>query len=390
MMRQISRRTLLAGSLAGASSLLTGRLARAAGPPTEIMATKVISWQPHLYKGWPTIARRSNGELLVVWSGGRESHICPFGQVKMMRSRDDGRTWTWPNVLLDGPLDDRDAGVLETPSKTLLVTSFSSLAYQPILERAEALEPGMPGAWEPGRLQRWQAAHRRGSAPQRQAALGVWMTRSTDGGLTWSPRYDCQVNSPHGPISLNDGRLLYAGKELWSERQRVGVCHSEDDGRSWQWLAEISLRDGDTYAQYHELHAVDAGEGRIIVQIRNHNSKNDRETLQCESDDGGKTWTTPHAIGVWGLPSHLLRLNDGRLLMTYGHRRAPLGNQARVSDDRGHSWSEPIVISQDGSSGDLGYPSTVELGDGSLLSVWYEHLQASPYAVLRQSHWRWG
>ena len=34
-------------------------------------------------------------------------------------------------------------------------------------------------------------------------------------------------------------------------------------------------------------------------------------------------------MGVWGLPSHLLRLRDGRLLMTYGYRRAPFGNQAR-------------------------------------------------------------
>ena len=160
-MLRISRRTLLAGSLAGAGSLIVRRAARAATPPAKILDTKVISWEPHLYKGWPTIARRSSGELLVVWSGGRETHVCPFGQVKMMRSYDDGQSWTWPNVLLDGPIDDRDAGVLETAKKTILVTSFSSLAYQPALERAESLAPGEKGAWEPARLQRWQAAHRR-------------------------------------------------------------------------------------------------------------------------------------------------------------------------------------------------------------------------------------
>jgi hypothetical protein len=33
------------------------------------------------------------------------------------------------------------------------------------------------------------------------------------------------------------------------------------------------------------------------------------------------------------------------------------------------------------------YPSAVQLGDGSLLSVWYEMMKGSPYAVLRQSHW---
>jgi hypothetical protein len=81
-------------------------------------------------------------------------------------------------------------------------------------------------------------------------------------------------------------------------------------------------------------------------------------------------------------------LKDGRLLMTYGHRRAPLGNQARLSEDQGRTWSAAMLISNDGSSTDLGYPSTVELDDGSLLTVWYESMKESPRAVLRQAHWR--
>jgi hypothetical protein len=80
-------------------------------------------------------------------------------------------------------------------------------------------------------------------------------------------------------------------------------------------------------------------------------------------------------------------MKDDRLLMTYGHRRKPFGNQARVSDDYGQTWSEPVIISGDGSGGDLGYPATVQLGDGSLLTVWYERMAASPRAVLRQARW---
>jgi hypothetical protein len=34
----------------------------------------------------------------------------------------------------------------------------------------------------------------------------------------------------------------------------------------------------------------------------------------------------------------------------------------------------------------LGYPSTVELGDGRLLTVWYEALPNQP-AVLRSRQW---
>jgi len=133
----------------------------------------------------------------------------------------------------------------------------------------------------------------------------------------------------------------------------------------------------------------------LIAHIRNHNTPNDRETLQSESTDGGKSWSTPRPIGVWGLPSHLLRLTDGRLVMTYGYRRDPRGNHARVSRDHGQTWSEPIVISNDG-KGDIGYPSTVEVAPGKLLTLWYESKRSGsvtatlpelPFSELRLARW---
>ena len=385
----MTRRQFLQTSTVATGAAVLGTAFRAnAAPGAQVIETRVISQQPQMYHGWPTIARRSNGQLLVVCSGGREQHVCPFGRVELMVSGDEGSSWSWPQVLLDGPLDDRDAGVLETARGTLLVTTFTSLAYEPILERAAKLKAGEPGAWPAERLQAWRAARQRLDAAQRRADLGQWMLRSTDGGVTWSARYPSIVNSPHGPAQLSDGRLLYAGKELWTGQKRTGVCESSDDGQTWKWQAEIPTRPGDKAEAYHELHAVETTDGRIVVHIRNHNPANNNETLQSESTDGGKTWTVPRAIGVWGLPSHLLRLRDGRLLMTYGHRRAPLGNQARVSSDGGRTWSEPLIISGDGTSGDLGYPNTVELSDGTLLTVWYETMSGSPRAVLRQARWR--
>jgi len=390
----VNRREAICGGGAAAASALLGwgRGALAASPaaatPRAVLReTKVISDQPHLYHGWPTLARQRSGRLLLSYSGGREAHVCPFGRVELMQSDDQGQTWSWPRVLLDSGIDDRDSGVVETAKGSILVTTFSSLAYESILAKAEEAAAGQPGAWPVQKLRRWRAAHRRLSAAQRKAELGVWMLRSTDGGITWSARYGSLVNSPHGPIQLSDGRLLYAGKELWQGRHRVGVCQSSDDGQSWRWLAELPTRPGDNHEQYHELHAVETADGRLVVQLRNHNKANAGETLQSESSDGGKTWSVPHPIGVWGLPSHLLRLKDGRLLMTYGYRRPPFGNQARTSSDHGRTWSEPLAISADGASGDLGYPSTVELDDGSLVTVWYELMKGSPRAVLRQARW---
>ncbi len=359
-------------------------LVLAAAPEAEILETRVISQQPELYGGWSTVARRTNGELWVSWSGGREAHVCPFGQVVAMTSRDDGATWTYPRVLLDSATDDRDSGVVETAKGSLLVTTFTSLAYEPILAKVEK-----EGNWPADRLRAWQGARDRLTAEERQSELGEWLIRSTDGGRTWSERIPTVANSPHGPIQLKDGRLLYPGKKLWKGDKKIGVAESRDDGQTWQWLADIPTRPGDTAtADYHELHGVEAADGTLIVQIRNHNVTNKGETLQTESTDGGRSWSVPHAIGVWGLPSHLLRLRDDRLLMSYGHRRPPFGNQARISSDHGRTWSEPLIVSGDGASGDLGYPSTVELGDGRLLTVWYERLKDTPRAVIRQAIWR--
>jgi sialidase-1 len=343
---------------------------------------ETISRQPQFYHGWPTLAVRRDGELVVVYSGGRESHICPFGRVELIRSSDGGRSWSWPQVIMDSPIDDRDAGLCVTGSGALLITTFTSLAYQAVLDQAKD--------WPEEKLARWQAVNRRTTVAQRKSLLGTWMLRSSDGGLTWTAPYRVPVNSPHGPVALASGRLLYAGKQLWEPGQKVGVCESTDDGISWRWLADIPVRPGDRVEDYHELHAVETASERIVVHIRNQNRANRGETLQCESSDGGKSWTEPHPIGVWGLPSHLLRLHDGRLLMSYGYRREPFGNQARVSRDDGKTWSEPITISDDGAGGDLGYPSTVELSGRNLVTVWYESQRASPQAVLRMKRWQLG
>lgn len=385
----MNRRDVLKRTATLGVGLILSQTSHAADQPTAVIdELKIISWKPPLYHGWPTLARRKNGELLLVWSGGRESHVCPFGRVELMRSQDNGQTWRWPQVLIDGPIDDRDAGVLETAKGSILVTTFTSLAYQALLDKAEKIAPGQPGAWDDVKLREWRAVHHRISAEQRQAELGTWMIRSTDGGVTWSARYEVPVNSPHGPIQLSDGRLLYCGVELWKPERRVGVCHSTDDGLTWEWIATIPTREGDDHRQYHELHAVETSDGKLIAHIRNHNKANAQETLQTESTDGGRTWSTPHSIGVWGFPSHLLRLKDGRLLMSYGHRRAPLGNQARLSRDGGRTWSAPIILNTDAFSGDMGYPSTVECDDGTLVTVWYELQKDSPNAQLRQARWR--
>ncbi len=387
---RLSRRAWLKSAAGFVSLSCAASLPLFAAEPSNVIIEdiRVISWKPPLFHGWPTLARRKNGELLLAFSGGREAHVCPFGRLELMRSKDDGRTWGWPQVVYDSPIDDRDAGIMETPQGSILLTNFTSLHYAKEFEAALKIPAGQPGSWESVKRAEWHAAHYRLNAEDRQRELGTWMWRSTDGGVTWSSRYRAPCHSPHGPTATHDGRLVYCGVTMWTEDRIIGAWESTDDGQSWKLLGTLPTRPGDDSNSYHELHAVESGSGKLIVHLRNHNQNNQLETLQSESIDGGKTWSVPHSIGVWGFPSHLLRLKDGRLLMTYGHRRKPFGNQARLSHDGGSTWSDPLTISSDGINSDLGYPSTIECDDGTLVTVWYEILEGSELAQLRQARWR--
>ena len=255
----------------------------------------------------------------------------------------------------------------------ILVTTFTSFAYRDglMLEKKTREETGK-GSWSDGRFNKWMEADKPYLTEEARAKeLGCWMIRSEDGGKTWTDRYSSIVNSPHGPFQLKDGRLLYAGNILWGDHRKIGVCESLDDGKTWTWLSDIGAAPGESIQVYYELHGVECNSGRLVVQIRSHAETSNNETLQTESEDGGKTWSTPHKIGVWGIPSHLTKLSDGRLLMTYGHRRQPYGWQARISSDDGKTWSAPVLI-YECKPCDLGYPASVQRPDGKIVTVWYE------------------
>lgn len=110
-------------------------------------------------------------------------------------------------------------------------------------------------------------------------------------------------------------------------------------------------------------------DGRLLTAVRH-----DRIDLHA-SDDGGATWerlATPVAdTGRGGNPPTLTRLDDDRLCLTYGYRAEPYGIRARLSDDGGATWSDDVVLRDDGGNRDLGYPRTAQRADGNLITAYY-------------------
>ena len=320
------------------------------------------------YHGWPSVAVTNDGKLLAAASGNRECHICPMGRVRLYTSSDFGNSWDEGVQLSTGPLDDRDAGLCAAQNNVVLLSYFTS-TYA-LMTPKESDPP------------HWNALRNSITVSTINKEHGFWMLRSHDNGKTWSEKYPVPVNNPHGPSLLSSGDLFFAGVEISSSPatqsngarssgKPVGAV-SRDNGETWQIISDIPTPPGQEKSKLLELHSVEAPDGRIIVHIRNHNTT-PASTWQTQSADGGVSWSQPRFI-CNGFPSHLAKLSGSRLIMSYSRRESGCGVRARISSDCGENWSSEIILYDQGICRDLGYPSTVELPDGSLFTLWYENV----------------
>ena len=113
--------------------------------------------------------------------------------------------------------------------------------------------------------------------------------------------------------------------------------------------------------------------------------------LKTFSRDGGRTWSDPEPLDaedVSGSPPHLFRHSSGAIILTYGRRTEPFGQRALISRDNGETWEDEYILRDDGPDHDLGYPSTVELPDGSLLTVYYQKVTGDRACSLLWTRWQ--
>jgi len=174
-------------------------------------------------------------------------------------------------------------------------------------------------------------------------------------------------------LELPDGTILmpvYGGpadRGAWALTSYL--VRSRDDGRTWGDATRIAEGFNET-----QLLALPSGT-LIALRRRNYEERQHLPDLwQAESADGGSTWSTPRRITNAGEhPADLLRLADGRLLLTYGHRRPPYGVRALVSHDDGRTWDkgQTITLVADAATADCGYSSSVQRDDGTILTAYY-------------------
>jgi hypothetical protein len=353
------------------------------------------------YFGWPTVARTQDGTLVVAASGLRNAHVCPFGRTVLCVSRDRGETWTAPWVVNDYAVDDRDAGIVSPAPGTLVVSWFSSDTR--ISTAMEDLD-----SWEDARKQAlYRDGLRRITDDSAGARTGFWIRKSGDFGETWNEPVRVALTAPHGPIVLSDGRLLFFGKgdlgrlaDTETLYLDIGAMVSDDLGDNWMPLGSVPLADGTDGNNYYEPHVVELERDHLLGLIRFQDWKEDEGKLerkgyvpfsiaQTVSRDGGKTWTKAVPLGFHGSPPHVIKHSSGVLVCVYGYRKEPYGQRVMLSSDDGASWDYHYILRDDGPDSDLGYPSSVELDDGSIFTVYYQKVSSpEEQCGLLWSRWR--
>ncbi len=312
----------------------------------EILENGIIASRPDQMYGWPGITRAANGDILVAASE-RKFHVCPFGREVVMRSTDNGRTWSLPQEVHNSELDDRDANLLTLPDGTVLLSWFTSIAFA-----------GTP----------WDGRTGRVTERMKQELVGSWFVRSSDHGKTWEKTaHRMPVGMHISPVLLSDGSLISIGFESMMPEAKRQLCvyKSFDRGDSWAKTGEIDVPAMDL----NENHVLDVGNGRLIGLFR----KCGDYLRQAISENYGQTWSRPEITGIKGFPAQMIKLHNGDVLCVYSHRWKPYSIRGVLSHDNGQSWdlANTFTIYEWADTPDMGYPSTLEITPGELLTVFY-------------------
>jgi hypothetical protein len=322
---------------------------------------------------WPNLTRLPNGDIVALIYN-QPSHGRMPGDVECWASQDEGETWTRRSVAAPRGTPEQNrmnvaAGLTAEGDLILVCSGWSA--------------PGNPEAWS-------RIGH----------VLPTWVCISKEGGETWSIDKDSFPTGPDGRHLIPfgdimpgaDGKLrvaayrgargpadgdvppLSADDELARRAASGQNWIVRGDGRSWDAPVPISEKLHGARHAFNETALLHLGDGKWLAAARYGSGS----IFVTRSEDDAQTWMR-HKRLKGGYPGHLLRLEDGTILLSRGNRgRPPRGVDVLFSEDEGRTWSEPyrvLAIEQS----DLGYPSSVLRKDGLVVTAYYEGSRAGRY-----------
>jgi hypothetical protein len=308
---------------------------------------------------FPDLARDPKGDaddLLMVyrWSS---AHTRKPSQLRMMRSRDGGATWTQatPFVVADQTgVDFRDPSLTAMRGGRLLLSYFTTTSTGAVL----ATE-----------VRRRDTDNTAFSAPSR----------------VWSSTLPNPVTSAK-IVEMTNGQLLIPlyGTPSAGGPHHVVIVASVDGGVSWDGRGtgrQKTIASGSAWYQEPAIAEVAPGHVRALIRVSTTSPSVSGNAVQTDSYDNTymNTWSTPSSLGVPMHGPELLAI-PGTTYVPYlwsqpNAASSPTNRPTMIAVRRGQvPWADTPrhTLYNPGTTNDSGYAGTVAIDTGRLVTVVYD------------------
>ena len=289
------------------------------------------------YQAVPDACRLKNSDIVVVFYAGNNHVTFPdekylkAGRICLVRSKDEGRTWSNPVVIYDDINDNRDPHINQMSDGSLILSFFSLEFEASVSQKLISNEPSYSNEQitkfsnNPDLLHEQQPENFekkvRPTGSREWTTIGPYILRSNDNGKTWENEaklittYTQGWNCSAKVRELPDGTWLlpvYHSESSLSEAWG-GVIASYNEGKTWE--KEVSIG--------KEAKLVLAAETDIILlnnKILFAALRGDRSIVNMHnatSSDFGKTWSPVEDMGFVGHAPSFTRLKTGEILLSF-------------------------------------------------------------------------
>lgn len=313
--------------------------------------------------GWPNLSLLPDGRIAaVIWP--LNNHGVTEGAAECWLSDDHGATWRRASVpvphqlgtnrmnVAAGEVDGKLLALVGGWDKRRPYTGGKSMSSEGAAERARlgAVTINPVVAWSGDSGEHWE------QFPEME-----FPKRPANRSLVPYGRVAKLADGHYGVCLYGDGVFFFTsldGGASWTKRGTIVSHPGTHNETTW-----VQLDNGDLYA---------AARTFGLQRLEGYRSR-----------DGGRNWTPEGPLTMaLQIPGDLLKLPDGRVLLSYGARNRGLyGVWVQVGDPELTTWSAPmLLVDFQGSSefqhnpvpsSDGGYPSTVQLADGTFVTAYY-------------------
>lgn len=260
-----------AGSREGAADVGIWGARRDISGWSKVFLLAKINAKPH----WNPVLHRDGHEVVLFFKVGDN---CRLWRTYLMRSHDDGRTWTEPQALVPRNIGGRGP----VKNKCIVLSDGSWLApasseigrWQAFVDRSD--DKGL--TWERSRLIKqtrcavgkdkngndikfgviqptlWESSPGHVHMLLRSTCGKICRSDSADGGRSWCTVYKTSMPNNNSGIDLakmKDGSLLLAYNPTdtnWGARSPLSLALSNDSGLTWKHVCDLASENGKEFS----------------------------------------------------------------------------------------------------------------------------------------------